>query len=76
MQEGTKSTLILGQPPKKQFVVEQSSGKEIEYKQMTSSGEYVGELSDEEKEAEFNRLHDEYIQTKLNRKKELMRIKK
>lgn len=29
MQEGTKSTLVLGQQPKKLFVVEQPCGKEI-----------------------------------------------
>jgi hypothetical protein len=37
MQEGVKSTLVLGQS-KKEFVVENSSGKEIEYKQMSNSG--------------------------------------
>lgn len=36
----------------------------------------MGELSDEEKEAEFNRQHEEYIKMKLNRKQELMRIKR
>lgn len=36
----------------------------------------MGGLSDEEKEAEFNKIHDEYIKMKMNRKQELIRLKK
>lgn len=43
---------------------------------MGNSKDFIGELSDEEKEAEFNRQHEEYIKMKINRKKELIRAKR
>lgn len=43
---------------------------------MSNKKDFIGELSDEEKEAEFNRQHEEYIKMKVNRKKELIRAKR
>lgn len=49
-----KSALVVGQGGKKESV----GLGDIEYKQVSNKEDFVGELSDEEKEAEFNRQHD------------------
>jgi putative IMPACT (imprinted ancient) family translation regulator len=73
MSEGVKSSLVLGQSGKKE---KEAVAGEVEYKQVSNKEDFIGELSDEEKEAEFNRQHEEHIKMKLNRKKELVRIKR
>ena len=69
-----KSALVLQQSPSKQQKPAQSG---LHYQpQLNQEQDHPGQLSDEEKEAEFNRQHEEYIQMKLNRKKELLRRKR
>lgn len=46
MTENVKSSLIVGQPKKKD-PKQSGSGKEIEYQQVTISNDFPGELSDE-----------------------------
>lgn len=57
MTDNVKSSLIVGQNKKKD-PKQSGSGKDIEYKQVSPSNDFPGELSDEEKEAEFNRQHE------------------
>jgi ribosomal protein S18 len=58
MTDNVKSTLVLGQNSKKDEEKGSGSAKEIEYKQVANLNDFVGELSDEEKEAEFNKQHE------------------
>lgn len=67
MTENVKSSLVVGQNKKKDRK-QSGSGNDIEYKQVSPSSDFAGELSDEEKEAEFNRQHEEYIKMKTERK--------
>ena len=76
MQDSTKSTLVLGTNSKKDIEKSTASNKEVEYKQVANTNDYIGELSDEQKEAEFHRQHEQYIKMKVERKKELVRLKK
>lgn len=66
---------MVNQNSKKEiFIVNQSN--DIEYKQVNNKEDYIGELSDEEKQAEFNRKHEQYIKMKQLRKKELIKAKR
>lgn len=74
MSETAKSSLLVAQSRKNEAVPPPAA--EIEYRQVGGKTDFVGELSDEEKEAEFNKQHEEYIRMKLNRKKELLQLKR
>lgn len=58
MADGVKSTLVLGQPNKKETEKTAADNADIEYKQVAHLDDFIGELSDEEKETEFHKQHD------------------
>jgi hypothetical protein len=51
MYENVKSTLVVGRSNKKEPEIKPASVQGIEYKQVANSDDFIGELSDEEKEA-------------------------
>lgn len=51
MYENVKSTLVVARSSKKEPEKKSASPQDIEYKQVANSDDFIGELSDEEKEA-------------------------
>lgn len=51
MHENVKSSLIVNRSFKKESEKKGGAGQDIEYKQVANNDDFIGELSDEEKEA-------------------------